>query len=312
MPEILIEPRPGKDIAEIELELPDTWLRGRVVDESNKRVAGAIVNVKTSGTTLEPQVQGRSGESGDFEFFGLPPGPLLIGADADGDRSSDRITVQLSEGKDPEPVVLKVRPQVRITGTLVSPMGAVAGAKLKAAPVGVPYFTARPVTSDAQGRFELFLPPAAREMFLAVAPPGFAFRMLRLPVTKEREITVGVEQMAGTLILESDVPHMAEEPEDPYVVVFHKGSLEALPLLSTWALMAGEVTASPTLSRIPNVEPGDYRACWMLPSEKSGFDLGVVPQGRCAEGFLSPNGELTLKLPDAPGLQRREGALREP
>ena len=63
--------------------------------------------------------------------------------------------------------------------------------------------------------------------------------------------------------------------------------------------MSGEAPASPTLSRIPNVEPGDYRACWMLPSEKAGFDLGVVPQGRCANGFLSPNGELTLRLPDS-------------
>ena len=74
--------------------------------------------------------------------------------------------------------------------------------------------------------------------------------------------------------------------------------------------MACEAPDDPARSRIPNVEPGDYRACWMMPSEKAGFDLGVVPQGRCADGFLSPNGELTLKLPDSPG--SREGALRAP
>lgn len=311
VPKVLVEPRPGKDVAEIELKLPDTWLRGRVVDESNKRVAGAIVNVKTSGTKVEPQVQGRSDESGEFELFGLPPGPILIGADAEGDRSSDRITVQLSEGKDPEPVVLKVRQQVRITGTVVTASGPVTGAKVKAAPVGVPYFGVRTVTSDAQGKFEVFLPPAAREMFLAVAAPGFAFRMLRLPVTKEKEITLGVDQTAGTLILESDGPHASTEPEDPYVVIGHKGSLEALPLLSAWAMMSGEVPTGPTRSRIPNVEPGDYRACWVLPAERAGFDLGVVPQGRCVDGFLSPNGELTLKLPSPPNKGPRQATERE-
>lgn len=310
VPDVHVAPRPGKDVAEIELELPDTWLRGRVVDESNKRVARAIVNVKTSGKTEESQVQGRSDESGEFEFSGLPPGPLLIGADADGERSSDRVTLQIVEGKDPEPVVLKVTPQLRISGTVVSATGAVTGAKVKAAPVGVPYFTARAVTSDAQGRFEIFLPPAAREMFLAVAAPGFAFRMLRLPVTQERQITVGVDQTAGNLILESDDPHTIPEAGSPYVVILHQGSLEALPLLSAWAMMAGEAPGSSTRSTIPNVEPGEYRACWMHPSEKAGFDLGVIPQGRCAEGLLSPNGELTLRLPSSPDSRSREGAIR--
>lgn len=310
LPGVLIEPRAGKNVAEVELELPETRLRGRVVDGSNKRVEGAIVNVQTQGPRAEPQVQGRSDESGEFDFFGLPPGPVLIGADAGMDRSSERMTVQVTEDENPEPVVLELKEQVRISGAVVSATGPVAGAKVKAAPVSVPYFGVRVVTSDAQGRFEVVLPPAAREMFLAVAAPGFALRMLRLPVAKEKEITLGVEPTAGTLILESDVPQSLAEPEDPYVVIFHKGALEALPLLSAWAIMAGEVPDSPTRSRIPNVEPGDYRACWMMPSEKPGFDLGVVPQGRCAEGFLSPNGELTLKLPDSPGTQSREGALR--
>lgn len=311
-PKVLVEPLPGKDVAEIELDLADTWLRGRVVDESNKRAAGAIVNVKTAGPQAEPQIQGFSDESGEFEFFGLPPGPVLVGADAGADRSSDRITVQLSEDADPETVVLKLRQQVRITGTVVSASGPVIGARVKAAPVGVPYFGVRTVTSDAQGRFEVVLPPAAREMFVAVVAPGFALRMLRLPVTKDREITVGVDQTAGTLILESEVPHTLAEPEDSYVVILHKGASEALPLLSAWAILSGEVPASSTRSRIPNVEPGDYRACWVLPAERAGFDLGVIPQGRCADGFLSANGELMLKLPLPPDSRNREGAKREP
>ena len=46
--------------------------------------------------------------------------------------------------------------------------------------MGVPVFGIRSVPTDAQGQFEVTLPPSAREMFLAVSAPGFAFRMLRL------------------------------------------------------------------------------------------------------------------------------------
>lgn len=310
IPKVRVEPKPGKDAAEVDLVLPDTVLRGRVVDESNKPLEGAIVNVKTSGPAAEPQVQGRSDQEGRFEFFGLPAGSLLVGAEADGERSSEQVTVRVSDGGDPASVVLQVRAQVRIAGTVVSAAGPVTGARIKAAPVGIPYFSVRTVTSDAQGRFETFLPPSAREMFVAVAAPGFAFRMLRLPVTKEREVTVGVDQTAGTLVLESGVPHAVTEPEAAYVVVFHQGALEALPLLSAWALASGEVPESPARSVIPNLEPGDYRACWVLPAERSAFDIGFVPPGRCADGVVSANGELTLKLPDPPGPEAQESFSR--
>lgn len=310
IPKVRVEPKPGKDAAEVDLVLPDTLLRGRVVDESNRPLEGAIVNVKTSGPAVEPQVQGRSDQDGRFEFFGLPAGSLLVGAEADGERSSEQVTVRVSDGGEPASVVLQVRAQVRVAGTVISPAGPITGARIKAAPVGIPYFSVRTVTSDAQGRFEVFLPPSAREMFLAVAAPGFAFRMLRLPVSKEREVTVGVEQTAGTLVLESEVPHAATEPEAAYVVVFHQGSLEALPLLSAWALASGEVPESPARSVIPNLEPGDYRACWVLPAERPALDFGVVPQGRCADGFMSANGELTLKLPEPPKPEAQESFSR--
>ena len=66
-----------------------------------------------------------------------------------------------------------------------------------------------------------------------------------------------------------------------------------------------------TRSVIPDVEPGDYQACWILPEERPGLDFGVPPQGQCAEGFLSPNGELTLKLPSPPAREPDQGTARE-
>ncbi|HET9228739.1 MAG TPA: carboxypeptidase-like regulatory domain-containing protein, partial [Thermoanaerobaculia bacterium] len=300
-----VEVRPSTDgsVARLALELPDTKLQGRVVDEKGVAVPRALVGARRAAET---RVQERVDEEGKFEIFGLPAGPVIVGAEAEDDMSSDQLTVELVEGRDPEPVTLVVRPRLRIRGTLVSASGAVPGANVKAAPVGVPVFGVRSVATDAQGQFEVTLPPSAREMFLAVSAPGFAFRMLRLPVPEDRKITVGVEQPAGTLILETDVPHVPVEPEGPYIFVLHKGSLEGLPYLSGWAMSSGEVPDSVSRSVIPDVEPGDYQACWILPAERPGLDFGVLPQGRCVEGFLSPNGELTLKLPSPPAREPRQ------
>jgi hypothetical protein len=308
LPKVDLRPSTGGSVARVALELPDTRLRGRVVDEKGAAVARALVGARRAA---EPRVQQRVDEEGEFEIFGLPPGPVLVGAEAEEDRSSDQLTVELVEGRDPKPVTLVVRPQLRIRGTLVSASGVVPGASVKAAPVGVPVFGVRSVPTDARGQFEVTLPPSAREMFLAVSAPGFAFRMLRLPVPEDRQITVGVEQPAGTLIVETDVPHVPVEPEGPYVFVLHKGSLEGLPYLSGWAMASGEVPDSMTRSVIPDVEPGDYQACWILPAERPGLDFGVVPQGRCAEGLLTPNGELTLKLPSPPAKEPRQGTTGE-
>ena len=300
---VRIEPKPGKEMAEVNLVLPDTELRGRVVDESDKVVPKAIVSVKSSDTS-EPLVQDWADEKGRFALVGLPAGKLLVSADGGEERYSDLVPVQVTEGSKAGEVKLVVRAQVRITGTLVSAAGPVPGARIKAAPAGVPYFGVRSVSSDAQGRFELSLTPSAREMFIAVAAPGFAFRMLRLPVPADRQLTLGVEQSVGTLILETDTPHLNPESDGPVVYLFHQGSVEGLPLLDAWALSSGIVPENPAVSTVPAMEPGGYRACWVLPAERAGLDFGVVPQGRCAEGFLSPNGELRLKLPGMPAATR--------
>lgn len=297
LPEVEVRPKPGKDIAEIAVHLPTTKLLGRVVDESGAAVAGAQVSVRRPGTSPEPRIQQRADEDGRFELLGLPEGSLQVGADASDDRSSDLMTVEVAEDRETPPVTLTVRPQLRISGTVISSDGAVAGAKIKAAPAGLPYFGALTVTSDAQGNFEVSLPPRSREMFLAVGAPGFAFRLLRLPVPEDRRMAVGVAQAAGTLIVETEAPHDLLPLDSPRVFVFQGGAFEFISYLRAWAVASGLNQESQTRSVIPFVEPGDYRACWVTPAEKPGLDFGIVPEGRCAQGFLPPNGELTLKLP---------------
>ncbi|MEA2602581.1 MAG: hypothetical protein QOF89_3573 [Acidobacteriota bacterium] len=204
IPKVKIEPKPGTHVAELDLRLPDTILRGRVVDEKGEPIGKAIVTALSNGAVREDGVQARTDEAGHFEFRGLLPGTTLVEADAGQDRFAHPVAVDVPEEKDSPSIVLIARPQLRLSGTVVSSAGPVAGARIKAAPAGMPYIGVHTVTSDVQGHFEVVLPPKAQEMLLSVGAPGFAFRMLRVPVPENRQFTVGVDQAAGTLVIERD------------------------------------------------------------------------------------------------------------
>jgi hypothetical protein len=296
-PKLQVKPKPGTHVAELALRLPDTVLRGRVIDDKGEPIAKAIVTALAYGAVREDEVQTRTDEAGRFEFRGLLPGTTLVEADAGQDRFADPITVNIPEEKDSPSIVLIARPELRLAGTVVSTAGPVAGARVKAAPAGMPYIGVRAVISDAQGHFEVMLPSAAKEMLVAVGAPGFAFRMLRLPVPEDRQFTIGVDQVTGTLVIERDEALDLLDPNAPMIYLLRNGSSEALPHLLGWALTAGTLNQDSKRSVIPAVEPGEYQACWVLPAEHDALDFGVTPQGRCVSGFLAANGELSLKLP---------------
>ncbi|MEA2602580.1 MAG: hypothetical protein QOF89_3572 [Acidobacteriota bacterium] len=89
------------------------------------------------------------------------------------------------------------------------------------------------------------------------------------------------------------------------IYLLRNGSSEALPHLLGWARMAGALNQDSERSVIPGIEPGEYQACWVLPAEYDGLAFGMTPQGRCVNGFLAPNGELSLKLPAMRRADRR-------
>lgn len=296
IPKLKIEPKPGTKTAEVEIHLPRTALRGRVVDEKDSPVPDAIVSAMSNGKVVEDRVQTRTDEEGKFEIRGLLAGPTLVEADA-GDLAADPISVDVEKEEDSKSWILVARPRLRISGTVTSAAGPVAGARVTAAPAGIPYLGARSFTSDAQGHFQVTLPRAAREMLLSVGAPGFAYRMLRLPVPENRTLGVNLDQTGGTLRVENEGGIDYTDPNAPMVGILHGGSVEGLAMLTSWAVASGVVPKSTERTVVPNMEPGPYQACLIYPSEWVGLDFGIIPHDRCANGTLLPNGELVLKVP---------------
>jgi hypothetical protein len=295
-PAVKITPSEESHVADVELRLPKTVLRGKVVDEQNTPIPQAIVSAMSDGEVQEGEVQVRTNSEGRFEIHGMLPGPTLLEADGGNERVADPVTVDVQEDEDAKSWVLVVHPQLRLSVTVVSSAGPVAGARIKAAPAGTPYIASRIYTSDAQGRAEIRLAGKTQQVLLSLSAPGFSYRMLRVPVPSDSTLPVGLDQVGGSLVVENQ-PIDPMDPNEPMVYVLHGGSLEPLVGLRQWADLSGTQNEGLDRSLIPNLEPGAYEACLALPSEWLGLSYGVLPQGRCASGTLSVNGELTLKVP---------------
>jgi hypothetical protein len=162
--------------------------------------------------------------------------------------------------------------------------------------VGIRHLGVFSVATDSQGRFEVHLPPETREADFRVEALGFAFRMLRITIPRNRMVPLMVDQLAGTLVIETAAPVDYTDPNSPGVYILRGGAVEGLGALQRWAVNSGSRSLEPARAVVPSVEPGEYQACWATSGEAAGLDVGVPPSGPCASGYLAANGELRLKL----------------
>jgi len=137
--------------------------------------------------------------------------------------------------------------------------------------------------SDEQGAFDLRLPEAAQHVRIVVGAAGKTLQSYDVPLTGE-PLSLELEPVGGMLII--------AWPKGNFPNVMRAGVPLEIPDMAGWARAQGQVVEGQHL-RVPNVAPGLYRACTMVPVEKSD---GTKPERRCAEGVLAPGGTLTLDL----------------
>ncbi len=297
--EVVVEEKPGQAFAELSIELPATRLQGTVVTEEGMLVPGALVTVFSSakgGASTEDEAS----DTGAFEMWGFPPGVYALIAEhgsASGEVFfSDQVQVELEEDRQPSPVRLELRREIKVRGRVLAATGAVPGALIKAEPLDMPSFPLLPRHSDASGSFAVSLPAAASRVFLSVAPPGFAFRMLALEARALKEpLDVPVSTEMGTLVFELPAGLDQHTWGGVKVLVQHGSAQELLGYLLHWASLNG-VAADGQRVVVPAMEPGDYSACIAPLTQRAAVLLGSLSAVPCASGYLSPSGELTLRL----------------
>lgn len=281
--------RSGK--ARLTVDLEDSRVFGRVVDERGRPVPQAQVTVMTEGadpvTTL-------TGEGGIFDLRALPEGAAWLGAEAES-RVSGRTFVTLVEDRAVGPLELRVHPLKQLTGTVSSSRGPVAGSQVTI--LSLPSGTGDGATTDTAGSFSVRIPESASHLVAIVTAHGFALQASRAEANGA-PLALTVFEAGGDL--EISLPWSADEflAKGRSLAFFQNG----LPLPGNipfqWAYDQGQPLKIGQAFRIPNVAPGEYRVCLTPQGNLSGADLFPPETDSCDSGLLATG--MTLKL--NPGL----------
>jgi hypothetical protein len=281
----------------IEIEIPDTELFGRVVDERGQEVENARVSLATpSGSAFSE----RSDADGGFSFRGFPPEPVEVVArvrEAGRSVSSDTVMMPVHEALPAGPVELVLRHSTRVfSGTVVSPRGAVAGAQVQVEPAVPGLGPPTIARTELDGSFTAEVPERADALRLTVLPPGFAFETFVVSAAQEPAV-LEVDELGGSLEVAWD------SGDDVFldgrqVIVLREGQPVASHLLLAWQRGQGHA-AEPGRFTLPRMSLGTYGVCWLDPRTS----IGALRAGGswldalegCASGYLGYGETLRLE-----------------
>jgi len=293
-----IEIKPAKldTPATVRIALRDTLLRGRVTMEDGTPAGDAVVQARSPAVGTVDTV--RTGRDGQFELRGLPEGLCVFRARGRGGFESQTVRRTLGGDSPGDEVELVLRRRLVLTGTVVSAAGSIPGATVTVEPTDRPALGVPILTTDARGRFEAPLPAGTGSIQVMVGAPGFALRMLHIPLPEDGRLPLRVGQAGGTLALDLGAPYGWFDPDSPTFTIRHGAASAPLPALLNWAGQHGSNPQSPFRRvEIPALEPGEYALCWSpRPDQPTG--ASELEPG-CVAGTLTASGTLELHRPVA-------------
>lgn len=282
----------GRKPVELDLDLPDTSVAGRVVKEDGslpKRGVVEVVSLEDEGPAV---VWDRLDESAEFAFHGLPEGRASLSARA-GELESDRVEVQLVEGVEQPELLLILRERMRVEGTVVSLSGPVPGAKISLTPLQETIYSAGEVISGPDGRFEASLPATTQRAEAIVGAPGFALRTFEVDIAPEQTLMLEVGQLGGTLMLEAPDEALQAFGRSEAAVLFQDGRRIPWRWLEEWRAIHSTDAAQGNLE-IASMHPGFYQLCRVQPSEAELWMRHVLRPENCLGGELGATSVLSL------------------
>jgi hypothetical protein len=273
----------------LDLSLPTIAVRGSVMAEDGRPERGIQVTVDGPGkfrTTTSTD------DAGGFEVPDLAAGAYMAVAESP-EGASDRAPFVVTDDAESE-LKLTIHPSMRIPFYVVSNQGPVSDATVQ---VWIAPGTPRAFThTDQDGRFDVKLPPGTAEVGLTVGAPGFAVKLVRVPVSNESDAsqkanTVTLGTSGGTLVLNLQSPNGAQENTTSLYLV-HNGSIQDARTVAGWGSdQAGTSDDGPVT--VDAIEPGAYALCAVVdPAE---LWQGALPANHCQTGSLEGGKMLTLQ-----------------
>lgn len=286
---------PGQSHARVDLRVPDTRLRGSVVDERGRAVPHADL-LFVVPQKLPSKVA--TDEEGTFDVRGLPVGTLFVHAVKDGSES-DWLEARIEEEHDTPELRLVLQARQEIQGRVYSTQGPVPGAQISAmAPLSQSGAgSAADAISGPAGEFILKLPAGIPALHVSVLAPGYATRMLLVPLGADPILEIPLERIGGTLVF--DLGNRTLEELRGTGLLAHGGTFVPLAAAVRWTRLQRVAQAEPHRLVLPNMEAGDYLLC-AGPESYLTIPRGQTPPAhQCSQGTLAPLQELVLPLPSS-------------
>lgn len=287
-----IEAREGR--AEIEIEIPNTRLFGRVVGASGQPETEAVVSVLESDGSSQILFAEKSGR---FDVRGVAPGLVSLGAESRrGGLSSDEQVLRLANGAEIGPIELELRDQAKFTGRVLSARGVEGGATVTvigARPARYGYGRTR---TSPDGKFEAKLPTSVEAAIAVVGALGSALTAFDL--RPGASVDLFVPGGGGTIELDLGPSLGRRVTEgDAWLMLFQNGLELPLQTVSDWARSHGEPYSDGGVSRVSELAAGEYLACVVplsarAPLTRSGWSPNLAVE--CRSGQLVPGGVLRL------------------
>lgn len=295
-----VDVTPGLDEhrAEVDIELPDTHLFGRVVDEQGNPVAGAVVEV----SVREGFRDETTANDGTFEARAIPPGLVTVAADlrksGQEPLTSEPQLLELREEQPLGPLELRLRSLERREVRVFRGSHPVPGAVVGLAARDGSRFADRAIT-DLAGSARLRVDPKAREWDVILSAPGAmlsAFRRSNAGTPLEFQL----EEQGGELTVELPRPLEQLVTQGLQVVVLREGVAIGLAWLAEWrrglGLPAG-LESTATRLGFPRLAAGSYTVCLdRFEEARRALTAESEENVACRQGHLPAGGELSLEL----------------
>ena len=283
--------RAGRAI--LSIDLPDTRVFGRVVDQRGQPAPQAFLVITTEGLDQHLQTDG----AGVFDLRALPQGLLSLIASDGGSGQSERAVVNAVPGTKVGPVELRLRPIRHLNGNVLSPLGPVVGARVVML-ANFPAVGGGEAMTGPEGTFSLDLPADLDAVTAVVKAPGFGTQVFPL-LTKQEKFPLQMSEAAGQLAISLPRVEADLQRENLRVALFQNGLELPISLLREDASSsAAPGTDGAPVLVLAHLAPGQYQACIAQKRVDLKGSLDRTPQAgvSCDSGELAPGVSLALTL----------------
>jgi hypothetical protein len=290
--EVEVKPDETGD-AQVSIELPDTHLFGRVLDEAGRAVEGARVTLNGLTAALVT----KSGPEGEFELRAVPEGRAALDASVsspEGPKTSDEVFVDLAGDRPVGPVELRLRRTRLVTGRVQSLRGPVPGAVVRVSPARPPMAYTESMHTGLDGAFSIPVPSSAETVSIVVSPPGSTLKAFEVPVADHGAV-LNVPDAGGDLHVRLPFPPDDPQAQNLTLVVLQDGRFLPPATLYRWAAGHGVRFQDETGVNVPRLAPGEYTVCLgplavLEPRQVPAW----IATARCASGPLAAGSRLEL------------------